>query len=124
MILIDTSIWIDHFHKTEPGVAQLLLSESVIIHPMIIGEIALGSIKNRKTMLAFLQELPRIIPASHAEVMAMIEWHAFTASGIGYVDTHLLTAVYVSETDLGLSLWTRDKKLHAQASRLGVAYAP
>ncbi len=87
---------------------------------MIIGEIALGSLKDRKSNLDFLHDLPQVIPASHAEVMAMVEWQKLSSSGIGYVDAHLLAAVNAADPEMELLLWTRDKKLAAQAKRVGI----
>ena len=120
MILIDTSIWIDYFHKHDANVQRLLMAEAVVMHDMVIGEIALGSLKDRRSNLEFLRELPQVISASHAEVMAMVEWQKLSSSGIGYVDAHLLGTVYAADPEMELLLWTRDKKLAEQARRLGI----
>lgn len=120
-VIADSSIWIDHIRRSEPQLAMLLKRRSLLLHPMIVAEIALGSIANRAIMLEELQILPQAKPASHAEVMAMIEWLKLFGRGIGYVDAHLLAAV-LQLTDG--RLWTRDKRLLKQAQRLGVAFAP
>ncbi len=118
-VLVDSSIWIDHINNGDAELANQLKRRRVALHPMIIGEVALGSIANRQVVLDELKILPQVQPASHAEVMAMIEWLALFNCGIGYVDAHLLAATrQMSEG----RLWTRDKRLHAQAERLGVAY--
>jgi predicted nucleic acid-binding protein len=120
-IIADSSIWIDHFNKGDADLAPLLRRRRVVLHPMILGEVALGSVANRHKVLEELQKLPQAKPASHAEVMAMIEWLKLFSSGLGYVDVHLLAAA--QQLHQGL-LWTRDKALHAQAERLRVAYVP
>ncbi|MFL6859142.1 MAG: type II toxin-antitoxin system VapC family toxin [Allosphingosinicella sp.] len=119
-IIADSSIWIDHFNNGDADFAPLLRRRRIVLHPMIVGEIALGSIAHRQRVLQELQKLPQAKPASHAEVMAMIEWLGLFNSGLGYVDAHLLAAT--QQLPKGL-LWTRDKRLHAQAVRLGVAFA-
>jgi predicted nucleic acid-binding protein len=120
-IIVDSSIWIDFFHKGDAELTSLLKRRWAVMHPMIYGEIALGSLKNRKTILNELLKLPQANAASHAEVVAMIEWLEFYNRGIGYVDAHLLAATRLLD---GGTLMTRDKRLHAQAERLGLAYQP
>ncbi len=124
MILVDTSIWIDHLNRqTEPALNQLLMNEDVLMHRFIYGEIALGSLKNRAQSLALLRDLHVIQMATDSEVAAMIEWEKLYSCGIGYVDIHLLVAARLANEVSKVSLWTRDKRLLAQAQRLGVAYA-
>jgi predicted nucleic acid-binding protein len=120
-IIADTGIWIDHINKGDAALAMLLRRRQIALHAMIIGEVALGSLPNRKSLLEELRALPQAKPASHPEVMAMIEWSDLFNCGIGYVDAHLLASAR-QLTDG--QLWTRDKRLHAQAERLGIAYAP
>jgi predicted nucleic acid-binding protein len=120
-IIADTGIWIDHINKGDAALATLLRRRRIALHPMIIGEVALGSIPNRKLLLEELRALPQAKPASHPEVMAMIEWSELFNCGIGYVDAHLLASA--KQLPDG-QVWTRDKRLHAQAKRLGVAYTP
>ena len=108
-------------NKGDATLADLLKRRRVLIHPMIVGEIALGSIKKQKFLIDDLNALPQTGVVAHAEVLAMIGWLKLGGSGVGYVDAHLLAAV----RQIGSAkLWTRDKRLHAQAERLGVAYAP
>ncbi len=120
-IIADSSIWIDHLNKGDAELAAQLKRRRIALHPMIIGEVALGSIANRSTVLDELHALPQAKPAAHAEVMAMIEWLELFACGIGYVDAHLLAAARQLS---GGRLWTRDKRLRAQAERLALAFCP
>lgn len=117
-IIADSSIWIDHFNKGDPELSAQLKRRRIALHPMIIAEIALGSLANRRLMLEELHALPQAKPASHSEVLAMIEWLELFGSGIGYVDAHLLAAARQLPDG---QVWTRDKRLHAQAERLGIA---
>ena len=86
---------------------------------MVIGEIAMGSLNNRKLIINELQQLPKVHVASNAEVMAMVEWQKLFSTGIGFVDAHLLAAVKM--TDFA-TLLTKDDRLRAQAERFGIAY--
>jgi len=116
-IIADSSIWIDHINKGVLELGPLLKRRRIAIHPMIIAEVALGSITSRSLMLAELEALPQAKSASHAEVLEMIERLELFNCGIGYVDAHLLAATRLNpETQL----WTRDKRLHALAERLGL----
>jgi predicted nucleic acid-binding protein len=120
-IIADSSIWIDHLNKGDAKLAACLKRRRIVLHPMVIGEIALGSISNRTVVLEELAALPQTPPASHAEVMAMIGWLELWNRGIGYVDAHLIAA---TRRTSGTLLWTRDKRLREQAERLDVAYIP
>jgi hypothetical protein len=120
-IIADTSIWIDHINKGDSALAEQLKRRRILLHPMVIAEVALGSLANRKMVLEELQALPQARPASHAEVFAMIEWMKLFNCGIGYVDLHLLACARQTENG---RLWTKDKALRAQAERLGVAFVP
>lgn len=118
MILVDSSVWIDHFRQSDPGLAALLNSAGVLAHPFVIGELALGSLRQRDAVLSALRELPAAIVADDAEVIAFIDRHRLFGLGIGYIDAHLLASVRLTA---GAVLWTRDRRLHAVAERLGVA---
>ena len=120
-IIADTSIWIDHINRGDSELIAQLKRRRILLHPMIVAEIALGSIARRKLALGELTILPQAAVASHSEVMAMIEWLQLSKSGIGYVDAHLLAA---TRQISGCRLWSRDRRLRAQAERLEVAYAP
>ena len=118
-VLADSSIWIDHINKGDALLAELLKQKRVVLHPMVLGEIAMGSLRQRKVILEELRQLPIVNSASNAEVMAMVEWHDLHSRGIGFVDAHLLASVHLAQN---ANLLTKDKRLHAQAERLDVAY--
>jgi predicted nucleic acid-binding protein len=118
VILVDTSVWVDHFRETDATLAGLLNSGKILMHPFVVGEIALESLRQRDLVLGELQSLPAIVVALHQEVLHLIEQHRLSGIGIGYVDAHLLSAVQLTP---GASLWTRDKRLYAVADRLGLA---
>jgi hypothetical protein len=116
VILVDTSVWIDHLRRGDASLSSLLTNRQVLAHPAVVGEIALGSLGNRKEILSLLANLPQAVQASHDEVMAYVDAHALFGLGIGYVDAHLLASTALTT---GSSLWTRDKRLRAAASSLG-----
>lgn len=120
MVLVDSAIWIDHLHKPDPSLAMLLANRGVLTHPLVIGEIAMGSLKRRTQFLRYLQKLPKAQAARDAEVLTFIEAEALYSLGIGYIDAHLLAA---SRLVPGTRLWTRDKRLDAIAESLGLRYA-
>ena len=125
MILVDTSIWIDHINRgSDEHLGFLLDGESVLMHDFVIGEIAMGSLKNRREQLAFFRDLHRIPTATDHEVRTLVENAKLHGTGLTYVDAHLLTASRASADREPVRLWTRDKRLHDQAEALGVAYSP
>lgn len=117
MILVDTSVWIDHLRHGDVELTRLLNRGQVLTHRFVIGELALGSLQNRNVVLTTLQNLPQVTVASDEEVLHFIENHALFGRGIGYIDAHLLAAVRLSP---GAWLWTRDKRLLAESVRLGL----
>ena len=121
MILVDTPVWIDHLRKPVPELAGLLANGHVLVHPFVIGEVALGGIKERAAVVSGLRLLPHPRVPFETEVLMFIEAHQLHGTGIGYVDVHVLLAARL--TDGGL-LWTRDRRLHAAAERLGIAWVP
>ena len=120
MVIVDTAVWIDHIRRPLAPLAQLLAEGEIVQHPMITGEIALGSIKPREALLRFLQLLPSTLISTDADVLVFIDEQRLFGTGIGYVDAHLLAACING----GHKLWTRDKRLAAQADRLAVSYEP
>lgn len=120
MILVDTSVWVDHLQSGDKTLEALLDSGQVLMHPFVIGELALGELRQRDMIFARLHELPQAAVATHAETLRFISRHALFRLGIGYVDTHLLAAARLAGN---ATLWTRDKKLHAAALRLALAAA-
>jgi predicted nucleic acid-binding protein len=118
VILVDTSIWVDHLRTGNQQLTALLEAGRVLAHPFVIGELALGRLNPRNTILAALADLPQARVATDREVLEFIELHALAGLGIGYVDVHLLAAARLSED---ASLWTNDRRLHAIAGRLALA---
>jgi predicted nucleic acid-binding protein len=121
VILADTSIWVDHLRRGDATLKDLLNRGQVLMHPFIIGELALGDLDPRETILDDLQGLPKVTAAGDNEIMAFIHRQKLFNSGIGYVDVHLLAATRLTA---GTRLWTRDKKLAAAAARLSLAANP
>ena len=119
MILVDTSVWVDHLRSGDAQLADLLEHGKVVMHPFVVGEIACGSLSHRASILELLRELPAAAVAENEEALGFIERHALHGKGIGYVDVHLLAAVALTR---GARLWTRDKRLQAVADELGCAY--
>ncbi len=119
MILIDTSVWIDHFHAPEPLLTSLLALDEAGCHPHVIEELALGSIKNRAAILGRLGNLHRFPVLSHTEAMTLIEHNNLWGRGLSLVDTHLLGSTMLVA---GARLWTRDKRLAAACHEAGLAY--
>lgn len=121
MILVDTSVWVDHLRKGDAHLAELLERAAVVSHPFVVGELACGSLANRGQVLQLLQNLPAAVTAEPEEVLAYIERRRLFAQGIGYVDAQLLASTALTD---GTLLWTRDWRLLAVAQRLGCAYVP
>ena len=117
MILVDTSVWIDHLHRADDRLVALLTDAEVCVHPMVVGELALGSLRDRRTVMSLLDELPTLSVASHSEVRHFVEAHALFGRGLSLVDVHLLAALRITP---GSGLWTRDRRLHAAATDLAV----
>ena len=117
MILVDTSVWVEHLRRGLPRLATLLQEGEVLIHPWVIGELACGNLRNRSQVLDLLQGLPEAPLASDAEVLLLIERDRLMGRGIGYVDAHLLAAARLSDC----RLWTQDRRLAAVAEEQGVA---
>lgn len=120
MVLVDTSIWIDHLHRAEVQLVELLNESRVAQHPMIVGELALGTLGDRKELLGLLAALPTANVASHAEVLHFVERNRLYGRGLSLVDAHLLASVLLTP---GTRLWTRDKRLFSAAESFGVGYS-
>lgn len=119
MILLDTSVWIDHLRCGDAQVAAILQSDLVLTHPFVIGELACGNLKSRAEILGLLAALPQARQAQQQEVLFYIERHKLMGHGIGYIDAHLLAATALTE---GARIWTRDKRLDALAHELGLSH--
>jgi predicted nucleic acid-binding protein len=120
MILVDTSVWIDHFRRADRQLARLLENSEVATHPFVIGEIAVGSLKNRKLVLSGLADLPSVIAADDDEVLALIDNAALAGSRINYLDAHLLASARLTA---GAKIWTRDKSLRKAAAALNLTFS-
>ena len=118
-VLVDTSVWIEFIRFGNPQLSQLRNEGRVLMHDMVIGEIACGSAPNRSERLAVMDNLPKINQAEHADVMNFIEIHQLFGCGVGYVDSHLLAAAVLHGK---CRLWSRDKRLAGAAGQLGIAF--
>ena len=119
MILVDTSVWVDHLRSGVPLLTNLLQEGEILIHPWVIGEIACGNLRNRQQVLDLLLGLPTALVASDSEVLLLIERGNLMGRGIGYVDAHLLAAAKLSRC----ALWTQDRRLAVVAQEQGLAFA-
>jgi predicted nucleic acid-binding protein len=118
MILADTSIWIDHFRRSDSRLARFLDHGDVVMHPFVLGELALGYVPKIAEMIKDLRTLPKATVADTDEVLEFVAHRALSGSGIGYVDAHLLASAALAPETL---LWTRDKRLHIVAQSLSLA---
>lgn len=121
MILVDTSVWIEYLRSGDESLVTLLNGSRVMMHPFILGELACGNLSQRAELLALFKDLRQATVARDDEVLFFIDRHALMGRSIGYMDAHLLASVSLDE---GAQLWTRDKRLHALAEVLKMAYAP
>ena len=120
MILVDTSVWVDHLREGAPALAAALEQASALMHPFVLGELACGNLKNRAAVLRLLGKLPTAPIATDREALDYIERRALMGRGLGYIDVHLLASIALAGT---ARLWTRDKRLAAVATELKLAYA-
>ena len=118
MILVDTSVWVDHLRNHEPILAELLLQNKVLCHPFVRGELALGNLQQRNKILTALDNLPQVPLVFTEEVSYFIESHQLFGLGIGYIDAHLLASTQLIGN---VHLWTRDKRLLSVATKLNLA---
>lgn len=119
MILVDSSIWIDHFRSPSAGVELLLERRRVLGHPAVRGEIAMGSLRDRNAKLAALDRLPQAVQANDQEVFRAIEENRWFSRGIGFIDAHLLSSAMATPAT---RLWTSDSRLAAIADDHGVLF--
>jgi predicted nucleic acid-binding protein len=118
VILVDTSVWIDHLRRGSSALGDALEREEVMTHPFVIGELACGNLKSRREVLDLLSALPSAVVATGEETLHFVEDRRLTGRGIGWVDVHLLASVMLTEA---AQLWTRDRRLGAIAAELGIA---
>jgi predicted nucleic acid-binding protein len=117
LILADTSVWIDHLRSSNPEMRKRLNQGQIVIHPFVIAELALGSLQERAKILALLDLLPQVRVAQLSEVRLAIETRRLYSLGIGLIDAHLITSVFINPPS---RLWTRDKRLRRAAEGLGI----
>jgi predicted nucleic acid-binding protein len=118
VILVDTSVWINHLRAADERLAALLDAREVLGHPFVTGEVALGNLPRRDVVLSELHDLPQAAVATGEEVLDLIERQALFRRGIGYIDAHLLAAVRLTAN---AKLWTADRRLQTVAAQLGLA---
>ena len=118
MVIVDTSIWVSHLRTGSSRLKALLENEEVLCHPLVVGELACGYIRNRTEIISLLQSLPMSEVAGHGEILQFIESHGLMGVGLGLIDVHLLAAAFLS----GSPLWTSDRYLRTASVRLGINY--
>lgn len=117
IVLVDTSIWIDHFRSSDARLTAMLLNGDVVCHPFVVGELACGNLKGRATVLSLLERLPQLPVATHAEVLHLVDRRKLMGRGLGWIDVHLLASALTGHA----KFWTRDKRLAVAAHDLGLA---
>lgn len=118
MILVDASVWVDHFRAGNGHLGELAQKGRILVHPLVVGEVACGNLRNRGATLAHLQELRKPVEASHAETLHLLETERLWGLGIGWVDLHLLASSRLTPCHL----WTMDLRLREAARKLGLDY--
>lgn len=121
LVLVDTSVWIEHLRSSSSTLRGLLRHSLVLTHAMVAGELALGDLAQRETFLHSLTALPQSASAMDEEILAFIERRRLYGRGLVYVDAHLLASTQLTP---GAKLWTRDRRLASIASEVGVAFTP
>jgi predicted nucleic acid-binding protein len=116
-VLVDTSVWIDHFRRPNADLELLLDEGRVSTHPFVIGELACGSLSRRSDILQLMEALPFVAVATHDEVVGFVDRQRLHGSGLGWIDVHLLASARLARQ----ALWSRDKRLRAAVLRLGLA---
>lgn len=117
MILLDTSVWVDHLRGTNAVLRDVLGAADGGVHPFVVGELALGHLRQRDEILGLLESLPQLAVAPHEDVLQLVDLQRLNGAGIGWVDAHLLCAARLS----GWTLLTLDRRLGQVAARLGIA---
>ena len=118
MILVDSSVWIDHFRTENRLLSRLLLQGAVVMHEFILGELAIGNFNNRKAILSLLDSIPKLSKLTHDEFIYFLEQNLFYGKGVGFVDIHLLGSTKLA----GVKIWTLDKRLHELAESLNLIF--
>jgi predicted nucleic acid-binding protein len=115
-VLVDTSVWIDHFRRRSAALVELLEEAQVWTHPFVIGELACGNLAQRSKVLASLSELPRVPVVTHEEALAFVETRRLMGRGLGLIDVHLLASAVLAK----IPFWTSDKRLATVAAEFGL----
>lgn len=119
VILVDTSIWVNHLRSTDPLLGRLIAGRRIVQHPFVTGEVAVGALRNRAKTVWALRNLPSINAVDDEHFHTFLEMADLAGTGLGFVDVHLLAA---AEREGNVQVWTRDRRMHEQADRLGLAY--
>lgn len=119
LVLVDTVVWADHIDHSDDLLHELLRERRVLMHPFVIGELAMGNLKRRALMLRDLHKLPAVEVATEGEMLRFVEERLLFGRGIGFVDAHLLAAVQLTA---GAKLWTRDRRLRVSAEEMGIDF--
>lgn len=117
MILVDTSVWVDHLRGGNDALASLLCDAEVLCHPFVVGELACGNLARREEVLSLLAALPQSVLADHGEVMAFVNIRRLMGTGIGWIDAHLLSSAALTNAPL----WTLDKRLAQAAHSIDIS---
>jgi predicted nucleic acid-binding protein len=118
MVIIDTSVWADHFRRDDAHIRNLLTAGTLRQHPLVTVELGMGNLRDWRRTITLLSRLPQAIQLPHDALLDFVEDMALSGTGVGAIDAHLLA----SATAIGGRLWTRDRRLQTQAERLGIAY--
>lgn len=116
MVLVDTSVWIDHLRRDNAKLAALLSAGRVLAHPFVIGEVACGNLHRRGDILALLEALPHAGVVDHHEALHFVDAHRLGGSGVGWIDVHLMASAVLTRC----ALWTLDRRLRERAGRLDI----
>jgi hypothetical protein len=117
LVLVDTSVWVDHLRAPNQSLMELLQEERVRMHPFVAGELACGNLANRAELIYLFRLMPQAAMATNDEVLFFIDKHGLTAKGVGYLDMHLLASAALG----ALKIWTRDRRLNEVAEQLGLS---
>lgn len=118
MVLVDTSVWVEHLRHKRKELSSLLINGQVYCHPFVIGELACGNLQNRTEILGLLASLQRSIMTEGTEALEFIESNKLYGRGLGWIDVHLLSSALIT----GIKLWTLDQRLRKVAVEFGLAY--
>jgi predicted nucleic acid-binding protein len=121
VILVDTSVWVDHVRRADTTLVRLLEKGQVLTHSFVIGEVAMGNLPRRRLFLDDMRRLPRALVATDLEALSLMEREQLYGRGLGYVDLHLLAATRLTPQ---AALWSRDRRLRAIAEGMGLASSP